>query len=75
MIYFNDEQKEKLKPIERFLMTAYYHQYKMPTTRNENQLLMDVFQEATGNKPSINWSCATCVFNFYKECGEMYYGK
>lgn len=65
-------QIERLKPLETYLRTSYYQNYKRATTKSENELLATVYFEAT-QKQLNGWSCGTCCLKNYQTAAKMYF--
>lgn len=71
-ILFSKEQLEKLKPLETYFKTSVYQNFKRGTTKYENDLLTQVYAEAT-QKTLTGFNCGTCCLKNYQLVGKMYY--
>ena len=66
--------KNKLKPYETNLRTAYYHDYSrnLPTSAL-NIIEQVVFDEIPGWNTRTNMSCSHCVLRLLKAAGKLYF--
>lgn len=71
--YFTKEQIERLADAVEYFNTAVNANYKRASTVTLNDLVADIYLEATGKVLNRNWGCGTCVLNAYKEAGRLYY--
>ena len=71
--YFTKEQIERLADAVEYFNTAVNANYKRASTVTLNNLVADIYLEATGKVLNRNWGCGTCVLNAYKEAGRLYY--
>lgn len=73
MNYFNRQQIKQLSKLKEHFETVIYAQWKRGTTITENELMADVYERVTGKRLNRNWACGQCVYNAYKEVGELYF--
>ena len=68
--------KNKLKPFESNLRTAYYNDYSrnLPTSAL-NTIEQVVFDEIPGWNKRTNMSCSHCVLRLLKAAGKLYFEK
>ena len=69
--------KEQMKILEtngypKHFDTVLISKYKRGTTSKENNLLADLYDAATGEKISRQFSCKTCVYELYRKAGLLY---
>lgn len=67
------EHFERLKEVEQYLYTCMKAGYKRNTTRKENDIVFDIYDELTGRKNNRNYSCAKCVFDAFSWVAKRYY--
>lgn len=70
---FTSKQIKKLKEAEKYFNTVLNLQYKMATPSSLNELVVDVYEEATGETLKRNFSCNKCCYNIYATVGRLYY--
>lgn len=73
MKYFTKEQIERLKEASIHFYTAVHENFKRGTMAPLNNLVADIYFEATGEKLNPNWSCNTCCLNNFKTAGRLYF--
>lgn len=73
MNYFNKEQLEKLQPLEKVFEGCIKSGVKKGTTKAENELVQKMINELNGVEKRRNLSCGRCMFNLYKEVGQLYF--
>lgn len=73
MKVFTKEQIELLKPYEQYFRTVIKAKYKRATSSHVNDIVANIYEEATGEILQRNWSCPNCIFEIFKKCGELYY--
>ena len=71
---FTKEQMEILETngYPKHFDTVLISKYKRGTTSKENNLLADLYDAATGEKISRQFSCKTCVYELYRKAGLLY---
>lgn len=62
-----------LKPLEAQLHKAYYSNYKNVSTTEQNNLVADMYEAASGRKLQRNWGCSHCIMEAWRRCGEIYF--
>ena len=74
MNYFTKEQIKQLKDADviKHFNTVLDSEYKRGTTDIQNNLVADLYDEVTGGKISRSFGCKSCVFNLYRNAGELY---
>lgn len=70
---FSKEQTDKLKHLEYYFTTATKYSYKRATTRQENELVRDVYKEAYGISLTNNLTCPSCVLKMFRTVGFEYF--
>lgn len=70
---FKKEHIDKLKHLEYYFTTATKYSYKRATTRQENELVRDVYKEAYGVSLTNNLSCPSCVLKMFRTVGFEYF--
>lgn len=70
--------KEQIKEIEDMGMVIHFHTvvesgFKRGTFSKDDNRLADLYEAATGTVVKRNFSCKVCCFNFYKDCGKLYF--
>lgn len=72
--YFTPEQIRQLKELDviQHFNTVLDSEYKRGTTSEQNNALADIYDAATGGKVSRNFNCKTCVYNLYRNAGNLY---
>lgn len=71
--YFTKEQIERLKDAVEYFNTAVNANYKRASQSSLNDLVADVYEQATGEKLQRNWHCGSCVLNCYRKAGQLYF--
>ena len=71
--YFTKEQINRLQEASHYFYTAVYENYKRGTMSPLNNLVAEVYTEATGEKLNPNWSCNSCCLNNFKTAGRLYF--
>ena len=66
-----DEQFEQLTSFEKYLETAYYHNYVRAMPMKDAKLLADIYKALGGG--STNLSCGKCVLQLCKTLGKLYF--
>lgn len=74
MNYFNREQMKKLKELDviQHFNTVLNSEYKRGTFRETDEQVADIYEQASGKKVSRTFSCKSCVFNLYRDAGNLY---
>ena len=72
MITLTKEEFESLKPYELDLRRAFKAKYKLPTKRNEDDLLVGIVKKYEP-RFQVNRSCGQCMFRIYERVGMWYY--
>lgn len=72
--YYSKEEIKKLKELNviQHFDTVLDSQFKRGTFTTTDNAVADIYEEATGTKVSRQFSCKSCVFNLYKQAGELY---
>ena len=70
---FNGGELKKLKKVEGHFYTSVNLQYKNNTSREENDMVADLYERVTGEKVSRNWACPRCVYDLFRKAGLIYY--
>lgn len=72
--YFSKEQIKQLKDADviKHFNTVLDSEYKRGTTDIQNNLVADLYDEVTGGKISRSFGCKSCVYNLYRNAGELY---
>lgn len=71
--YFTREQIQLLKPAEEYFNTVVHSHYKRASYRELNELVADIYLQATGEQVARNWGCGSCVMTCYEKAGRLYY--
>lgn len=71
--YFTREQIAILKPAEEYFNTVVHSHYKRASTVTLNELVADIYLQATGEQVARNWGCGSCVMTCYEKAGRLYY--
>ena len=71
--YFTKEQLERLSVAEHHFYTAVKENFKRGTMREMNEMLADIYEQATGEQLNRNWNCSHCCLNNFKRIGEWYF--
>lgn len=74
MNLFSREQIKQLKELDviQHFNTVLDSQFKRGTFTSIDNAVADIYEAATGTKVSRQFTCKTCVFNLYKQAGELY---
>lgn len=74
MKYFTPEQIKQLKELDviQHFNTVLDSEYKRGTTSLQDNGVADIYDEATGGKVSRHFNCKTCVYNLYRNAGNLY---
>lgn len=74
MKYFNKEQIKQLKDADviKHFDTVLDSDYKRGTTSEQNNMVADIYDAATGGKVSRNFGCKSCIYNLYRNAGKLY---
>lgn len=67
------KQMTMLSEFEKHFHTVIYAKYKRMTSTRANDIVADIYEEATGEVVKRTWSCAKCVYALYEKCGRLYY--
>lgn len=73
MKYFSKEDIEKLREYEYYFTTTVKYNYKRNTTRDVNEYVADIYDMATNEKITRNYSCNKCVFDMFNTIGKLYF--
>lgn len=73
MKLLNKKQIKRLEPYEEHFETIIKAKYKRATSSRVNDIVADVYEEATGEILKRNWSCAHCIYDVFEKCGKLYY--
>lgn len=73
MRYFTQEEIDKLKFMETHFWTVVNGKYKIATPVKDNEYVVQVYEEATGEKLYKNWGCNKCVYNIFNKIGKLYF--
>ena len=71
--YFTREQLKALEPARDYFRTSVYERWKRGTTMSLNNLVSDIYYEATGKQLQQNWNCGSCSYNNYLTVGRMFF--
>ena len=73
-MYYTKEQITELKELDviQHFNTALDSDYKRGTSSTQDNKVADIYDAATGGKVNRNFSCKSCVFNLYRNAGELY---
>lgn len=66
------EEYESLLPYEADFKRAVKADYKLPTRREEDDLVISILRKYEP-KEQVNRSCGNCMFRVYKRVGWLYY--
>lgn len=66
------EEYEQLLPYEDDFRRAVKAEYKLPTKKEEDDLVISILLKYEP-RTQVNRSCGNCMFNIYKRCGWLYY--
>lgn len=71
---FSKEQIQQLKKIDviKHFDTVLDSDYKRGTTSEQNNMVADIYDAATGGKVSRNFGCKSCIYNLYRNAGKLY---
>lgn len=74
MKYYTKEQIKELKELNviQHFDTVLDSQFKRGTTTRQDNAVADIYDEATGIKISRNYSCKSCIYNLYRDAGNLY---
>ena len=70
---FNGGELKKLKPLEGHFFTSVNLNYKNSTTKEENEIVAELYERVSGEKVSRNFACPKCVFDLYRKAGLIYF--
>lgn len=73
-MYYTNEQIKTLKKLDviKHFDTVLDSQFKRGTTSEQDNLVADIYDAATGGKVSRTFACKSCVYNLYRKAGELY---
>ena len=74
--YFTPEEINEIKEMgaEQHLKSAYYSQYKLSTSKQMNDRLVELYSGLLDAKPlSSHWDCGHCSYTNFKIIGERYF--
>lgn len=73
-MYYTNEQIKTLKKIDviKHFDTVLDSQFKRGTTSEQDNTVADIYDAATGGKVSRTFACKSCVYNLYRNAGELY---
>lgn len=73
--YFNKTQINKLQKsgAVAYFETIIKTQVKRGTSHYLDDLVADIYRDATGEEVARNWSCNKCCYNLYKKAANLYY--
>lgn len=57
---------------DRFRSSIYFDYYRNLSAGNLDKIA-SVYDEATGKRSNRNWSCGTCIMNYLREVGKIYF--
>lgn len=69
---FNKNELKKLKEAEPYLVSAVKSGYKLGTSNRLDNIVADCYEALTGKVVKRNFNCGKCVYNLYREVGEIY---
>ena len=74
MKFYTNEQIKRLKDADviKHFDTVIDSQFKRGTTSAQDNLVADIYDEATGGKTSRSFACKSCVYNLYLKAGQLY---
>ena len=72
--YYTKQQMKALEDLDaiRHFDTVLDSSFKRGTPEDLNNKVADIYDEATGDKISRNFSCKVCCFNLYRAAGTLY---
>ena len=72
---YTKEQIKKLKELDviQHFNTVLNSDYKRGTFKATDEAVANIYEQASGNKVSRNFSCKLCVFNLYRDAGKLYF--
>lgn len=70
---FTKQQLDTLSAYEDRFRSSLYFDYYRNLSANSLERIADVYDEATGKKTQRNWSCGTCIMNYLREVGKIYF--
>lgn len=73
MKYFSKEDMVTLSTYEKELERAYKQNWKMFTRKEQDKLLVGIYEKTTGTKLYTNNYCANCMLKAYIKIGELYF--
>ena len=69
----NNELYLKLKTIESYLITSFYHGYYRQLSKHDLELAIDGFTQLYGHKPNDNVkTCPSCLLTMLQKIGKDY---
>lgn len=74
--YFTPEEINEIKEMgaEQHLKSAYYSQYKLSTSKQMNDRLVELYSGLLDAKTlSSHWDCGHCSYTNFKIIGERYF--
>lgn len=74
--YFTPEEINEIKEMgaEQHLKSAYYSQYKLSTSKQMNDRLVELYSGLLDAKPlSSHWDCGHCSYTNFRIIGERYF--
>lgn len=71
-IYLTSEQIQQLKVLEPAFETVTKHNYKRGTTHKQNEMLLQIWNDANNTNRKVNWGCTACVMQIYKDMAQLY---
>lgn len=72
-VIYTKEQRERLKPYESHLITAYRSGYVRGLSNYALDEMLAVHREAFGEDYRLIRDCATCLFDFILKMAKPYY--
>lgn len=69
---FNKKQIKKLDAVRQLLFAASKMQYTKASTSKQRDLCADMLEEI-GISVRRDYNCSRCVYNLFKQCGDIYF--
>lgn len=70
---FNGGELKKLEKVRGHFYTAVNLSYKNNTTKEENDMVADLYERVTGEKVNRNWACPKCTYDLFRKAGEIFF--
>lgn len=68
-----DEQREALKPYEKYLYQMHFAKYVSWPDRNSIHMMLKIWEEVKGKRRGFDFSCRRCVENLVRDVARLYY--